>query len=342
MPLSTQQKELIFDYCIGLTSEEQTAQAEELIALSDEAATIHSNLKCIFSPLEALEPQVCPDDLTERTILRLNNVARSSQLQLEQLLADEQTRSVESDGRRWLSFGRRLATAAVFMIVGVVLISTFNLMRYKYEQFQCQAGMARVGQGIESYAADHDGKMPMMAGTMGAPWWKIGNQGQENHSNTRPAWQLVKEGYVDQADFVCPGRKTRRVVKLTPSQIRKLSDFPNRGYITYSLRIKCNSSTGQCALSQKALMADLNPIFESLPLSYAKLFSVQLSKDLLTRNSTNHNLRGQNVLFGDGHARFVKGRRIGITEDDIFTLQNTQVYQGCEVPSNENDTFLAP
>ncbi len=346
MPLSTQQKELIFEYCTGLTSEEQTAQIEELIASNDEASTIYSNLQCVFSPLEALQPHVCPDDLAERTILRLNNVARSSQLQLEQLLTDEQARSVESDGRRWLSFGRRLANAAIFMIVGIVLISTFNLMRYKYaqfnEQFKCQGRLARIGQGIASYAADHDGTMPLMANTMGTPWWKIGYQGKENHSNTRPVWQLVKEGYVDQSDFMCPGRKTRRVVKLTPAQIRRLSDFPNRGYITYSLRIKCNSSTGQCLLSQKALMADLNPVFESLLPSYSNPLEVQLNKDLLTRNSTSHNHRGQNLLFGDGHARFVKGRRLGITEDDIYTLQNTEVYQGSEVPSSEDDTFLAP
>jgi hypothetical protein len=35
-------------------------------------------------------------------------------------------------------------------------------------------------------------------------------------------------------------------------------------------------------------------------------------------------------------------RRIGIAEDDIFTLQNTDIYEGIEVPSYEADAFLAP
>ena len=93
-PLNNQQKQLLFDYCIGLTSEQQTADAEDLIASNDEAAKIHSKLKAALAPLETVQPEPCPDDLAERTILRLNNIARTSQLRLQQLLAGEQARSV--------------------------------------------------------------------------------------------------------------------------------------------------------------------------------------------------------------------------------------------------------
>ncbi len=94
--------------------------------------------------------------------------------------------------------------------------------------------------------------------------------------------------------------------------------------------------------SQRALMADLNPIFERLPKDYSNSFKLQLNKDLSTLNSANHNHRGQNILFGDGAVKFEKIRHIGVAKDDIFTLQNTDTYQGVEVPSCETDTFLAP
>jgi hypothetical protein len=86
-PLKDRQKQLLFDYCIGLTSEKQTAEAEDLISSNDEAAEIQSKLKAALTPLDSIKPATCPDDLAQRTILRLNNLARSSQIQLEQLLA---------------------------------------------------------------------------------------------------------------------------------------------------------------------------------------------------------------------------------------------------------------
>ncbi|MHC4352304.1 MAG: H-X9-DG-CTERM domain-containing protein, partial [Planctomycetota bacterium] len=52
--------------------------------------------------------------------------------------------------------------------------------------------------------------------------------------------------------------------------------------------------------------------------------------------------RGQNVLLGDGHVEFLRTRYVDVSKDDIFTLQNTDVYQGFEVPSCETDSFLAP
>ena len=93
---------------------------------------------------------------------------------------------------------------------------------------------------------------------------------------------------------------------------------------------------------RKALLADLSPLFEDLPDDYGKPFQLQLNERLLTINSINHNRKGQNVLFGDGHVEFMKSRLIKLSTDDIFTLQNTDVYRGCETPTCTTDFFLAP
>jgi hypothetical protein len=89
-------------------------------------------------------------------------------------------------------------------------------------------------------------------------------------------------------------------------------------------------------------MADRNPLFEKLPKEFSRQLKLQLTGNLKTLNSINHNRSGQNVLFDDGRVEFLKTRSIGITNDDIYTLQDTDVYQGCEVPSCETDAFLAP
>ena len=44
-PVNSEQKQLLFDFCLGLTSEKQTAEAEALISSSKEAAEILSGLE---------------------------------------------------------------------------------------------------------------------------------------------------------------------------------------------------------------------------------------------------------------------------------------------------------
>ncbi|HEW78899.1 MAG TPA: hypothetical protein ENH34_02885 [Phycisphaerales bacterium] len=340
--LSNHQKQLLFDYCVGLTSEKESTEAEALISSNEEAGQIHSKLKAALAPLESVEPEFCPDDLVESTIWRLNNLARSSQLRLRQLLATEQTRTVTPKSRFWRNLSEMVATAAVILLVAGVLIAPLKFARQKSWQQRCQAQLRQIWQGINNYSSDYDGKQPAVATAMGAPWWKVGYQGKENHSNTRPVWLLVKGGYVNPSDFVCPGKREGQAIQFDASQAKNYNDFPARRYITYSLRIRCNTQQKQYLPGQKVLISDLNPLFERLPQNYATPFKLELNKNLLTVNSINHNRRGQNILFGDGGVKFVKMRRIGIAADDIFTLQNTDVYQGVEVPSCETDDFLAP
>ncbi len=151
--LSNHQKQLLFDYCVGLTSEKETAEAEALISSSEEAGQIHSKLKAALTPLESAEPEFCPDDLVESTIWRLNNLARSSQLRLQQLLATEQTRTVTAKSRFWRNLGEMVATAAVILLVAGVLIAPLKFARQKSWQQRCQAQLRRIWQGINNYSS---------------------------------------------------------------------------------------------------------------------------------------------------------------------------------------------
>lgn len=341
-PLNKQQKQLLFDHCIGLTSQEQNLEVKVLISSNDEAAEIYSKIKAALAPLETVQPEPCPDDLAERTILRLNNLARSSQLQLQQLLAGEQARGVAIKAPFWHKLGKIATAAAVLLIAWGTFQTSSNYARQRYYQNRCQAQLGGIFRGFTNYMADYDGKMPAVATTAGAPWWKVGYQGTENYSNTRRVWLLVKGDYVDQAIFVCPGVRPKITIRLTPSEIQQHKDFPYREQISYSFRIYCPMSAKKVSPSLKALMSDMNTLFEKLPRDYSRPLRIELNKDLLTLNSINHNRRGQNILFDDGYVDFLKERRIGITADDPFTLQNTNIYDGTEYPDCEDDFFIAP
>jgi hypothetical protein len=183
--LTNQQKQLLFDYCTGVSSEKEAAEAEQLIASKKEAADLHSRFKAALAPLDALQPEPCPIELVEGAIWRLNNVARSTQLRLEKLLADEQARGVAAKSPLWWNFGKAVAVAAVILIVLGTWFPSLDFIRYRYRRHQCQANLARMFQGLSNYIADHDAQMPTVATTAGAPWWKVGDQGPDNHSNLR-------------------------------------------------------------------------------------------------------------------------------------------------------------
>jgi hypothetical protein len=89
-------------------------------------------------------------------------------------------------------------------------------------------------------------------------------------------------------------------------------------------------------------MADSNPLFENLPDDYSKSLRLRLTAHLQKLNSSNHRRRGQNVLFEDGAAQFLRTRQIGILGDDIYTLRDREIYDGTEIPSCAADFFLAP
>ena len=341
-PLSSEQKELLFDYCMGLASPEQIVEAQALISSNQEAAEIHSKLQATLAPLDSVEPEVCPDDLIERTVLRLNNAASSSADRLAELLAGEQKRSIGAQRWHWLGMARRLATAAVFVIAGSVFFTTFSYLRFDSQRQRCQMQQSGFFQGLEKYVADH-GKQPAVETQAGAPWYKVGYQGSENHSNTRHLYLLVKDGYVEPDSFVCPScSKSRGRPRLTSTELRGNRDFRDRRYITYSFQIRCRQGSDGQLHCRKVLMADLSPLFEDLPDDFGKPFSLQLDRRLVTVNSVNHKRKGQNVLFGDGSVRFLKTRFIGVSNDDVYTLQNTDVYHGYEVPACSTDFFLAP
>jgi prepilin-type processing-associated H-X9-DG protein len=343
-PLNNEQKQLLFDYCIGLTSQKETAEAEGLISTNKEAAEIHSRLKTAIEPLDSLGQESCPDELVEHTIWRVNSLAESGQSQLQQLLAGEQTRDFVTKSHLWWNLSKIAAAAAVFMVIIGVLVPTLSVARQRYRQQRCQLQMGSIFNGLSNYISDHDGQSPAVKTTAGAPWWKVGDQGSENHSNTRHIYLLPKGGYVELSYFACPGCKGEEPLKPDDSQIKRLKDFPSRRYVTYSFQIRYHriqSESGKL-LCRKVLMADWNPLFERLPEDFTEQLQLRLSRELLTLNSNSHNRRGQNVLFGDGSVEFLKTRFIGISDDDIYTLQDTDIYQGCEVPSCEADCFLAP
>lgn len=69
--LSRDEKELVFDGCLGLTETGHGIQATVLLAHKEKAAELHAKIRSVLRPLESVWPQACPTGLVERTVQRL-------------------------------------------------------------------------------------------------------------------------------------------------------------------------------------------------------------------------------------------------------------------------------
>jgi hypothetical protein len=349
-PLTDRQQELLLDYVLGMAGPHETAQVEELLATNSEAADLKRLFKSALSPLDHLAPEPCPDDLVEKTVMRLKARAETELGgQGHEGAAASQAVETSRPATIRLPFWRNwtevvAAAAAIILFVGV-LLPALGAVRQRYYRMRCGSNLAGIHGGLASYLADHDGVLPAVAMEPGSPWWKVGYQGRENLSNTRRGWLLVKHNYVEPSRFVCAGRAGAERADFANLEVARHNDFPGRAYIHFSIRIPCPSEDLPCADQKRVLMADLNPLSEQFPDTDSRELSIELCKELLTANSRNHGGRGQNLLISDGSVEFARQRNASISDDDIYTLQamscGSQVH-GVELPACERDTFLAP
>jgi len=348
--LSKEEKEVILDFYFRCGREERINRGRDLIAGNPEAAQLYAKLEDSLRQLDSVKYEPCPENLVELTVAKLKLAASSEQARLESLLAAEQRKTAHMESpvattsrSFWRNVAEVAAIAAVVLVVAGVSLPSLSRMRQKAV---CKAHLMRIGQAIARYANDHDGALPAVVMTAGSPWWNVGAQGAKNQSNTRHVWLLVKKGYLDGKDFICPGRKDAKAVTYTRAQLVNYNDFPSRQHINYSFMFTSGKTSRPQKGRESVLMADLNPVFEkifdkgkclSTPDKPTRLF---LEGQLLNIMSANHAGRGQNVLFDDGSSNFKKTRNI--FGDDIYTIRDAQSYSGCEVPCDEDDIFLAP
>lgn len=218
--VSKQQKQLLFDYSLGLSSEKEIVLAEQLIANNKVAAEIHSKLKASLEPLNSIRVEACPDELAERTVRRLCALAKSDR-------GVKKTQGPAIKIRTWRNWADIAAIAAVIFLIVSVLIPSFSFARHQHYKNVCQRHLSNIYQCITIYCSDFDGKLPYVETKEGEPWCEIGKEGKENHSVTRNPYLLLKLSYSkNPGDFICKGRRQKNFEPLTTSQVQDYDDFP--------------------------------------------------------------------------------------------------------------------
>jgi len=359
--LSQEQQQLILDFYFRCGEQTDIEAGRDLIASNPEAAALYAGLEESLCELDHVKYEPCPDNLVDLTLARLKLAVLAGQKTTPQVQdinhLIKQHQAVASDpdevpnhriGRRTLRpVFETLAAAAAVLVVAGMLFPSFGSMRQRSRQMACKRNLGQAGTAFASFFNDQNASaVSDVKVKNGSPWWKIGYEGPETHSNTRYVWQLVRQGYVPADVFVCQGRNGAIPVRMTSDQMAHLQDFPSRCNLSYSFVLFGDGTFSPARTGRKVIAGDMNPVFEKIPCQqsiYQKLNDfekVLLNEQLRQMMSANHAGRGQNILYSDGSVEFLKTRVVN--GDDIFTVSGVDCYTGRELPADERDVFLAP
>lgn len=342
----------ILDYRLNLDEPQDRQSTEQLLQQDPQARQLDEAVGRMLQPLGSWQDQASPGDLTDRTLDFIKH-HQQAQVMAQASAALAGRRLEESSGKtagpsrwRWVMGNMRdiISVAACLLLVFTLARPALDHSRQVARQQQCASQMQQAGIGFSQYAQANNGFLPYVPRPTGAPWWLVGQQGEDNVSNTRNAWLLVQQGYLPPSAFMCPGAPALhvQVLQQTDGQVRIMKDFWAREAVSYSLRLH-DPQRRQLRLESNGrdpLMADKNPLFATFNAQQQRVLDMSQNGRLYQMNSPNHAGEGQNVLYHDGSAGFTEGRFLGT--DDIYTIRDARQYHGTELPASDDDIFIAP
>ena len=311
------------DFLLGRCDHQQDQQARQRLLAEPQLRALHDDVKNTFKALDlAPEPQT-PPDIVERT---LNRVRQDHHIRL--LIANQEAR------RRPIfapTFSLREAGAVVAAIalIAIVLVPAMRQGRQTALTSECSAQVGRIGTGLQAYAGEHDGQLPVADSRL-RPW--LGGQSRQAVSNSAALFRMIAANHVSASDFQCPAIGGGAFAVKAG-----MVDFPAPRFVHYSYQHTIGTMLDRQMLAPHAdrmvILADASPVFEGGQFRPERIHAAA---------SENHERSGQNVLYVDGHVKWSNRPDVGVGEDNIFLAANVMDYTGTEKPDSPTDTFLLP
>ncbi len=248
----------------------------------------------------------------------------------------------------------------VLIVFGIsMLVPSLCRSSETANRVKCASNLRQIGQAILLYANDNGGAYPRTTWSHGSdakPVFGTGVAARDPFTGVEPndvtaaMFLLLRTQDITAEVFTCPSSNAEK------------DDFgggrnaaTNRGNFTnlkknlsYSLHnpyvkdgVVPRDDTKYWTISMSAefpVAADINPGTgggnDVLAVS-----AISSAKDMKRANSNNHDMDGQNILYGDGHVAWESNPFVGVNRDNIYTTADNRVATS---PVDVNDSILLP
>jgi len=240
---------------------------------------------------------------------------------------------------------RAFSLIELIVVIGIIglllafLLPALEKGRESANAVKCASNLRTLGQSLAIYANENHGQYPRTTYVAGNP--PVAGTGKDApdafvaggpaaNDMTAPLYLLARTQSVPLILFICPYNDVNTWEADNESRLPSHANFTdyrrNLGYsyanpypsdavrqAGYELNAHMDLST--------PIMADLNPGTGG------------------NENSTNHEERGQNVLYADGHVQWEISPLVGINKDNIYITKSGAVMSG---PMDPTDSILLP
>jgi len=247
-----------------------------------------------------------------------------------------------------------LVVIAIIAMLLAILMPALNKVKQLAQRLVCATNLKGMGTALMVYSNDDKyDQYPNLANSS-TTWDYLTDNWVRNPANPWPPatqtigaslFLLVREADVDPKSFVCKSSDQRAFDKIPPDyDLVELGDFGSHSYeetgpqncVSYAYQVPFSLSgltarpANSSASSSMALMADRNPYFDNagvrddatdttyMGIADTLIWDSDLKWEIQAANSFAHNREGQNVLFNDGHAEFMKRPDVGVANDNIY------------------------
>lgn len=318
---------LMIDFLRGRLADEEAERLRRRIEEEPELRKLRDNLVNTFAALDLMPQPEAPADLAERTLAGIASLERT-----DALIALQQ--SHRRSFRPTFSLRELAAMIAIMLVAAGIIMPALRLAHHRGLRSLCAAQMGQIGSALQTYAINNDGILPRPQGS--SLQWLPSQHQHTSISNSSSLFRLLRGQYLSSPMLLqCPALGGPSFT-VEPH----MTDFPQASHISYSYDHVLGDNSLSILDKQTAkLAATLVILGDQTPLFIAGRF---LPEKLDTPVSENHNRRGQNVLYLDGHVLWATSANVGVDGDNIFLIQGVNNYTGDEVPASTQDTFLLP
>jgi prepilin-type processing-associated H-X9-DG protein len=245
--------------------------------------------------------------------------------------------------RRAFTWPELLVLLVVLAIVTALIISVVTNARTRNMTLMCSDNLRQIGQALLLYSNDNRGAYPRTrtsAGPVRIPTWGTGaaatqpftdGNGPADNDITAALYLLLRTQDITARAFICPATRATpdTFAGLTPLQRSNFTDVKKNLSYSYQNPYASDSVITNSAWfikysgginSEFAIAADINP-------------------GAAGGNSANHDVRGQNVLYADGHVAWASNALAGDNRENIYTTGDGKISAS---PYDVRDSILLP